>query len=118
MDNKMSYEEISALCLELSMLLRAGVMVGDALSLLAEESEGERSALLQTMARQVDGGVSLSGAMEASGRFPVYVRGLVEVGERSGRTEAAAQRPSVSGGDAGIDAGGHRRSAGAGAARV
>ena len=89
MDNKMSYEEISALCLELSMLLRAGVMVGDALSLLAEESEGERSALLQTMARQVDGGVSLSGAMEASGRFPVYVRGLVEVGERSGRTEEA-----------------------------
>ena len=41
MDNKMSYEEISALCLELSMLLRAGVMVGDALSLLAELSREE-----------------------------------------------------------------------------
>lgn len=85
----LSYEEISGLCLEISILLHAGVMVGDALALLAEESEGDRKALLETLARAVDRGESLSAAMGTTERFPPYVRGLVEVGERSGHTEEA-----------------------------
>ncbi len=52
MKKVLSYEEISSLCLELSMLLHAGVMAGDALTLLAEESQGERKALLETLARE------------------------------------------------------------------
>ncbi|MCI8474348.1 MAG: type II secretion system F family protein [Oscillospiraceae bacterium] len=89
MKKTMTNEAISGLCLELSMLLHAGVMVGDALALLAEESQGERRALLEDMAREVDAGAGLAAAMEAAGGFPAYVRGLVEVGERSGRTEEA-----------------------------
>ena len=85
----LSHEALSALCLELSMLFHAGVGAGDALTLLAEESEGSERTLLAEMAGQVDGGASLSAAMRETGRFPVYVCGLVEVGEQSGRTEEA-----------------------------
>ena len=85
MKKMISNEELSTLCLELSMLLHAGVGMGDALSLLAEEGD----KLLGEMAEQVDGGIPLSAALRDSGRFPVYACGLVEVGERTGRTEEA-----------------------------
>lgn len=88
-NDKMSHEELSSLCLELALLLRAGVSVGDGLSLLAEESDETYREMLAGMARQVDDGAPLSEAMRSAGRFPAYVCGLVEVGERSGRMEEA-----------------------------
>ena len=87
--NGISNGELSTLCLELSMLLHAGVGTGDALSLLAEESDPEYKAMLLDMAEEVDGGAALSDAMRRAEGFPVYVCGLVEVGERAGRTEEA-----------------------------
>ena len=87
--NGISHGELSTLCLELSMLLHAGVGTGDALSLLAEESDPEYKAMLLDMAEEVDGGAALSDAMRRAEGFPVYVCGLVEVGERTGRTEEA-----------------------------
>ena len=87
MKSKVTNEEIASLCLELSLLLHSGVGMGDALSLLAEE--GELPELLSAMAEQVDGGALLSAALRDSGCFPLYVCGLVEVGERTGRTEEA-----------------------------
>ena len=85
----MSNEEISALSLELSLLFHAGVGTGDALALLAEESDSEYKPLLVSLAERVDDGASLSAALRESGQFPAYVCGLVEVGEHTGRTEEA-----------------------------
>lgn len=82
-------ETVAGLCLELSLLYHTGVAAGDALTLLAADSEGEEQALLTAMARRVDGGATLSAAMEESGAFPGYAVGLVAVGEQSGRTEEA-----------------------------
>ena len=87
MKQRISNEETASLCLELSMLLHAGVGTGDALALLSEE--GERKGMLSAMAEQVDSGSTLSAALRESGVFPVYVCGLVEVGEQTGRTEEA-----------------------------
>ncbi len=87
MKQKISNEEIASLCLELSLLLHAGVGTGDALSLLAEE--GDYKELLKELADAVDFGTPLSAAMKENGSFPVYVCGLIEVGERTGRTEEA-----------------------------
>lgn len=89
MDKLISHEEISSLCMELSLLLHAGVGVGDALTLLLEDSDTVYKDLLAGMAKQVDDGVPLSVALKGSGCFPVYVSGLVEVGEQSGRLEEA-----------------------------
>ena len=77
MNYKLSNEEISSLCLELSMLLRAGVNTGDALSLLSEERDWD--GLLSGAARKVDEGQPLSEVLRDTGAFPVYVCGLVEV---------------------------------------
>ena len=87
MKHLISNDDIASLCLELSLLLHAGVSTGDALSLLAEE--GDRGGVLKAMAEQVDSGETLSAALRESGAFPTYVCGLVEVGERTGRTEEA-----------------------------
>lgn len=85
----LSHEEIASLCLELSLLLHAGVGLSDALALLGEEAGRENRALLESMARRMDEGSTLAAAMREEGCFPAYVWGLVEVGERSGRTEEA-----------------------------
>ena len=74
--------------MELSLLVHAGVGVGDGLALLAEETDcPEDRRLLTEMAGHVDGGGSLAAALRSAGRFPAHVADLAEVGERSGRME-------------------------------
>lgn len=89
MEKKLSQESVAGFCLELSLLLHAGVMTSDSLTLLAEDSKGGDRELLSQMARQMDEGSSLSQAMADAGVFPAYATGLVRVGECSGHTEEA-----------------------------
>lgn len=88
---QLSKIEISQVCRELAVLLHAGVMLGDGLALLAQEEQGENRQVLAEIGDAVDRGETLSGALRQSGQFPAYVVGMVEVGERSGRTEQALQ---------------------------
>ena len=82
--------EISAFCMGLSLLIHSGVGVGDGLALLAEEeTDGQYKEMLSDLADSADNGVSLAEAVKKCGRFPDYVCGLLEVGDRSGRTEEA-----------------------------
>ena len=83
--------EIASFCMELSLLLHAGVGVGDGLALLAEDAEGETARLLSEMADEADLGTPLGEILKNTGRFPTYVTGLVEIGQQSGRTEEALQ---------------------------
>lgn len=86
---KLPPDALSSLCTELSLLLHAGVGTGDALTLLAEESGTQYGEMLSDMSELVDGGAALAAAMRSVGCFPVYVCGLVDVGEKAGRTEEA-----------------------------
>ena len=87
---KLSNDEISTLCLELSLLFHSGVDAGSGLTLLAEEEgSSPMGRLLEGMARQVDDGDTLAAALRDSGRFPHYAWSLVQVGEETGRTEEA-----------------------------
>lgn len=86
---KLSNREISRICRSLSLLLHAGIGMGDGLFLLAEEETGGQRSIFEQMGQQVDGGASLNQAMEESGCFPFYVIGLVKVGEATGRLEEA-----------------------------
>lgn len=89
---RLSNLQTAGLCRELALLLHAGVSVGDGLSLLAqEESAAALRPVLENMAHYTDEGGPLAGAMREAACFPGYVCGLVEVGERSGRTEEALQ---------------------------
>lgn len=85
---KFSHDELSMLFLQLALFLHAGAQSGGALALLAEESPSpETAGLLNTMAADVDGGGTLSGAMEQSGAFPREAWSLLAVGEKTGRSE-------------------------------
>lgn len=84
-----SNTEIARFCRELAVLLHAGVLLGDGLSLLAQEESGVAAELQAKLGGQVDAGVPLSAALENSGSFPAHVVGMIAVGERSGRTEQA-----------------------------
>lgn len=87
MEKKLSQESVAGFCLELSLLLHAGVMTSDSLTLLAEDSKGADKELLTQMAQRMDDGASLSQAMSDAGVFPAYATGLVRVGESSGHLE-------------------------------
>ncbi len=87
MNQILSNEMIASLCLELSLLFHAGIPAGDALALLAEEADYKE--ILSGMAEKADAGMSLSTCFRESGRFPIYVCGLIDVGEHAGRTEEA-----------------------------
>ncbi len=87
----LSNMEISQICQELAILLHAGMMLGDGLALLAQEESGKTGELLAEIGLHVDQGKPLAAALRESRAFPSYVVGLVEVGERSGRTEQALQ---------------------------
>ena len=87
---KLSYNELSGFCRSLAVTLHAGVGMGDSLALLAEdEPSGGLRELLTDMGAQVDEGLTLSAAMKQTGVFPVYLTGLLEVGERAGKLEEA-----------------------------
>ena len=87
---KLSNEELSFFCMELSLLLHAGIGVEEGLRLLAEDTEDEGSrTFLTDIAEHLADGMSLAGAMRESGRFPDHVAGLVDMGEQSGRLEGA-----------------------------
>lgn len=71
------------------MLLHAGVSSGSALTLMADEEEGERREILSRMANIMDGGETLYKAFCSAEAFPEYVCGLIRVGEETGKTEEA-----------------------------
>lgn len=85
----LSHQEIAGFCRNLSLLLQAGISQSDGVFLIAEgEEEGFRN-ILTGIGEQLDQGTSLSVAVENSGVFPVYVTGMIQVGEQSGRVEEA-----------------------------
>ncbi len=80
-------EELSAFCLSLGHLLRAGLAAGDALAVLAKDGEA-RQPLLQAVAARLDEGQPLSDSLAAEG-FPSYICAMTAAGEQTGRTEEA-----------------------------
>lgn len=85
---QLTYSEIAAFCQELAWLVHSGVRVGDGLNLLAEEETEEAwKSCLAAMAEQADDGLPLSEIVKNAGCFPVYVQGILNVGETTGRVE-------------------------------
>lgn len=84
MKKTLTQEEISSLCYELSLLLNddSDIQTEDALDILVKESDPAYQEMLKDMRDKVKDGDTLAKAMEETGRFPAYVCGLVNVGEK------------------------------------
>lgn len=91
-DNKkdvtLSSMDISVLCAQLAMDLKAGVALYDGISAVSEDAENPKmKRVIEDMNEVLVRGGALSEAMKESGVFPTYVESMVEIGEASGTLE-------------------------------
>ena len=84
-----SNETLSRLFRALSLLLHAGIALTDAVYLMKEDESGSEAEALLSMGRAMDGGATLSRAMEETALFPHHAVSMVEVGETTGHLESA-----------------------------
>ncbi|MEG0971639.1 MAG: type II secretion system F family protein [Lachnospiraceae bacterium] len=89
---KMSDEEISAFCMEIALLLHAGIQISDGLQLLAEdETQVQAKERLSNLSKLVESGKTISAALKEAGCVPDYVIHMAEAGEAAGRQEDTFQ---------------------------
>lgn len=79
--------QIAHICRGLSLQLHAGISLADGLYLLAEDAQGTLAPMLHQMGAGLDRGAELQEIMEQAGCFPDHVRGMVRIGQRSGKLE-------------------------------
>ena len=77
---------LSMFCIELAMLLDAGLTVSDSLQVLHENNSGAESKIVtQNLYDSLILGGSFSAALNKTGVFPRYMIHMIEVGEKTGR---------------------------------
>ncbi len=87
---KLSNDYLSNYCLQITLLIHAGINIGDGLHLLAEdETDKNLKEMLTEMANKVEDGIPLSQAMDQAECFPDYIIHMAMTGEETGRTEGA-----------------------------
>lgn len=83
-------EYISSFCLEMSLLMHAGIGTEDGLYLLEEDETDRRNKkMIRKLAETTAEGRPFSEAIREAGVFPSYVADMVQTGEQSGRLEQA-----------------------------
>ena len=94
--NLWSKEEISSFCLELSLLLKAGLPAEICFSILAEEEKDEsKKETMNGLYEKSGYGDSVYEAMTESGVFPDYMLKMVMIGEETGYLESVFHALSV-----------------------
>lgn len=78
---------LSEFCMELSLLIRAGITVSDGLSAMSEDFD-DSTGFLVALRDKTSGGETLTQALEKTGMAPQYMLDSVRLGERTGRIEA------------------------------
>ena len=86
---QLSQNQIAGTCRGFALLLHAGLGLGDSAQLLCREETGDLREVLTELETALDQGKPLWEAMEQIGVFPVYVRGMVRIGEETGKLEEA-----------------------------
>lgn len=91
-----SSRELSAFCLQISLLLKAAVPLEEGLSIMAEDAASkEEQELLRAMAEDVELGEPFYSAMEKTGSFPAYVVRMAKLGQQSGTLDRLMESLSV-----------------------
>jgi len=84
----LSAEELSAFAAQLSLTVKTGIPLSEAIMILMEDSETESAKkLLGKILEKLELGGSLADALKDTGVFPIYMTQMVEIGEASGRLD-------------------------------
>ncbi|MGN0407061.1 MAG: type II secretion system F family protein [Bacteroides sp.] len=94
---KTKVRDLSVFCRQFSSILRAGVNVINALSMMSEQTESKRlRAAIKNVQSNVEKGETLANAMRAEGSvFPPLLISMVAAGEASGSLETAVERMAI-----------------------
>ena len=80
-----SARELSAFCLQISLLLRAAIPLDEGLSVMAEDAaDEEEKKILLHMSEEVELGSPFSVVLEQVGSYPSYVIRMAKLGEETG----------------------------------
>lgn len=95
-EKKYSSQELSAFCLQISLLLGAAVPLDEGLSIMAEDSgsEEERKLLLE-MSEAVELGDPFYRALEDTHAFPAYVIRMAKLGQQTGTMDQMMESLAV-----------------------
>lgn len=79
-------------CRELYQLVRAGIPLGEGMSMLGEnEQDPALRGWLDTMSKAIEEGSPLSAALRETGAFPAYLSDMVELAENTGKLQDVLQ---------------------------
>lgn len=80
-----SERELSAFCLQISLLLRAAVPLYEGLMIMSEDAASdEEKELLKYLSEEVELGEPFYSALEQTGKFPPYVVRMAKLGHQTG----------------------------------
>ncbi len=80
-----SPRELSAFCLQISILLHAAIPLDEGLSVMAEDAAwDEEKKILLKMAEEAELGIPFSKVLEETGAYPPYVIRMAKLGEETG----------------------------------
>ena len=82
---------LSSFCMELHLVLHAGLPLGEGVAMLAGGCDRKSAAVLTDMAERLDAGAELHAALRESGVFPSYMTDMLEIGGRAGRLDTVLQ---------------------------
>ena len=83
--DRYSYEELSAFCLQIALLLEAAVPLEEGLTIMAEDAAEEKEkAMLLYMAEGAELGDPCFKVLEDTGVFPAYVVRMAKLGQETG----------------------------------
>ncbi|PNV62681.1 type II secretion system protein F [Clostridium sp. chh4-2] len=96
MERKYSYEELSAFCLQISLLLGSAIPLDEGLSIMAEDAatESEKEMLLY-ISEEVELGEPFAEVLEKTEAFPPYVVRMAKLGQQTGTLDQIMESLSV-----------------------
>lgn len=91
-----SGRELSAFCLQISLLLNAAVPLDEGLSIMSDDAASEEEkAMLKTMADDVGLGDPFYVALERTERFPAHMVRMAKLGQQTGTLDKLMESLSV-----------------------
>ena len=84
----LSAEELAAFAAQLSLTVKTGIPLSEAIMILQEDAETDAAkTLLGKILERLEIGGTLADSLKDTGVFPVYMTQMIEIGEASGRLD-------------------------------
>nr|MCR5468615.1 type II secretion system F family protein [Lachnospiraceae bacterium] len=80
-------DEITEFCNQISLVIKAGISTYEGVSILAENSPAELTAIFKLICEKLDEGSTFSEALTETGAFPDYMLHMINLGEQTGTLE-------------------------------